>query len=247
MEMESFLKEFGRQLKTTRKQMGLSQVTAAQNMRIDYRHYQNIEGGKINLRLDTLIKLVKFYSLDRVSRPFNLDACLDMLSGYSEPEPMTAEPPTNSGDDNWSLLFQHFVDGGHAGYVRVNCRSKLVEHINPKLYQALGYRSAPELIGKPINNLLVQESAAQFDEKLSHHVSGSVSKPFIVTFRTQPPAFPIPMMAVIKAKPEGQMGEDVMHCIFFDRKTLDEEGHRLKEILNGYQQFMELYPQLKVI
>ena len=48
MEMESFLKEFGKQLKTTRKQMGLSQVTAAQNMRIDYRHYQNIEGGKIN-------------------------------------------------------------------------------------------------------------------------------------------------------------------------------------------------------
>ena len=56
--MDNFLKEFGQTLKTTRKQMGLSQVTAAQNMKIDYRHYQNIEGGKINLRLDTLMKLV---------------------------------------------------------------------------------------------------------------------------------------------------------------------------------------------
>lgn len=240
MEMESFLKEFGKQLKTTRKQMGLSQVTAAQNMRIDYRHYQNIEGGKINLRLDTLIKLVKFYNLDRVSRPFNLEACMDMLSGYKE----TA---TGSSEDNWGLLFHHFVEGGHAGYIRVNCRSKTIEHINAKLFQALGYRSAQDLVTKPMSNLLVQESATQFDEMINHHVPGYVSKPFIVTFRTQPPAFPIPMMAVVKAKPEGPNGEDILHCIFFDRKTLEDEGHRLKEILNGYQQFMELYPQLKVV
>jgi transcriptional regulator with XRE-family HTH domain len=237
MEMESFLKEFGKQLKTTRKQMGLSQVTAAQNMRIDYRHYQNIEGGKINLRLDTLIKLVKFYNLDKVSRPFNLDACMDLLSGYKEA----------GTEDNWGLLFHHFVEGGHAGFVTVNCRTKAVEQINSKLFQALGYRSAQELTGKPLQNLLVHESAAQFEELISHHVPEYVSKPFIVTFRTQPPAFPIPMMAVVKAKKDAATGEDTLHCIFFDRKTLEEEGHRLKEILNGYQQFMELYPQLKAV
>lgn len=84
MEMESFLKEFGSRLKTSRKQKGLSQVSAAQNMHIDYRHYQNIEGGKINLRLDTLIKLVKFYELDKIARPFNMDACLDLLAGKKE-------------------------------------------------------------------------------------------------------------------------------------------------------------------
>jgi transcriptional regulator with XRE-family HTH domain len=237
MEMESFLKEFGKQLKTTRKQMGLSQVTAAQNMRIDYRHYQNIEGGKINLRLDTLIKLVKFYNLDKVSRPFNLEACLDLLSGYKE----------TGTEDNWGLLYHHFVEGGHAGFITLNCRNKTVEQINPKLFQALGYRSAQELAGKPVQNLLVNESATQFDELIEHHVPDYVSKPFIVTFRTQPPAFPIPMMAVVKAKKDTVASEDILHCIFFDRKTLEEEGHRLKEILNGYQQFMELYPQLKAV
>ena len=238
MEMESFLKEFGKQLKTTRKQMGLSQVNAAQNMRIDYRHYQNIEGGKINLRLDTLIKLVKFYSLDRVSRPFNLEACMDLLSGYKE-----------SGEhDNWGLLCHHFVDGDHAGFVSVNCRSKIIEHINPKLYQTLGFRSVQEVEGKPVQNLLVHDSALQFEELLEHHAPEYVSKPFIVTFRTQPPAYPIPMMAVVKAKNSVGDGEDdSLHCIFFDRKTLEEEGHRLKEILNGFQQFMELYPQLKAV
>jgi transcriptional regulator with XRE-family HTH domain len=237
LEMENFLKEFGKQLKTTRKQMGLSQVTAAQNMRIDYRHYQNIEGGKINLRLDTLIKLVKFYNLDKVSRPFNLEACMDLLSGYKD---------TNA-QDNWGLLFHHFVEGGHAGFITVNVKNKTVDHINPKLFQALGYRGAQDLLGKPLQNLLVQESATQLDEVIKHHVSDYVSKPFIVTFRTQPPAFPIPMMAVVKSKKEPTTGEETLHCIFFDRKTLEEEGHRLKEILNGYQQFMELYPQLKAV
>ena len=54
------------------------------------------------------------------------------------------------------------------------------------------------------------------------------------------------MMAVCKAIKD-QAGEERLHCIFFDRKTLEEEGHRLKDILNGYQQFMELYPQLKAV
>ncbi len=237
MEMESFLKEFGKQLKTTRKQMGLSQVSAAQNMHIDYRHYQNIEGGKINLRLDTLIKLVKYYSLDRVSRPFNMDACMDLLAGHSDSNP----------EDNWPQLVHHFVDGGHAGFITVNCRTRLVEQVNAKLFQALGYRAAQDLTGKPLTGLLVQESTVQFDEVIKHHSPGFVSKPFIVTFRTQPPAFPIPMMAVVQVKREAGETDEHLHAIFFDRKTLDEEGHRLKEILNGYQQFMELYPQLKAV
>jgi transcriptional regulator with XRE-family HTH domain len=237
MEMEQFLKEFGKTLKHTRKQMGLSQVTAAQNMRIDYRHYQNIEGGKINLRLDTLMKLVKFYNLDRVSRPFNIDACMDLLSGYKD---------TNA-HDNWGALFHHFVEGGHAGFVTINCRNKMIEQINEKLFKTLGYRAAQDLINKPIQNLLVNESAIQFDDLIRHHVAEQVSKPFIVTFRTQPPAFPIPMMAVVKAKRDPNGLEEQLHGIFFDRRTLDEEGHRLKDILNGYQQFMELYPQLKAV
>lgn len=236
MEMEAFLKEFGKALKTTRKQMGLSQVTAAQNMRIDYRHYQNIEGGKINLRLDTLIKLVKFYNLDKVSRPFNLDACIDLLSGYKDA----------NAHDNWNSLFHHFVDGDHAGYVVVNVRTKQIEQINDKLVKTLGYRAASDLQGKLVQNLMIQDSTAQFDELIKHHVAEQVSKPFIVTFRTQPPAYPIPMMAVCKAARDAS-GEERLQCIFFDRKTLDEEGHRLKDILNGYQQFMELYPQLKAV
>lgn len=239
MEMEQFLKEFGRTLKQTRKQMGLSQVTAAQNMHIDYRHYQNIEGGKINLRLDTLMKLVNFYNLDKVSRPFNLDACLDLLSGQTYRD--------TDVHDNWEALYHHFVEEGHAGYLVINCRTHSVEDINERLYRTLGYRSAQDVNGRPVQNLLVNDSAAQFDRMMRHHAIDQVSKPFIVTFRTQPPAFPIPMMAIVKTKCNSGRPDDFLHCQFFDRRTLDEEGHRLKEIMDGYQQFMELYPQLKAV
>jgi hypothetical protein len=181
---------------------------------------------------------VKFYNLDKVSRPFNMDACLDLLSGYKQ---------GHASQDNWSLLYHHFVEGGHAGYVTVNARTRMIEQINPKLYQALGYRNAQDLQGKPLSNLLVQESANQLEELIKHHSPESISKPFIVTFRTQPPAYPIPMMAVVQAKRDTGSPDETLHAIFFDRKTLDEEGHRLKEILSGYQQFMELYPQLKAV
>lgn len=60
---KTFLAELGQKIKTSRKRMGLSQVDASHQMHIDYRHYQNIEGGKINLRLDTLLKLFHFYNL----------------------------------------------------------------------------------------------------------------------------------------------------------------------------------------
>lgn len=237
MEMEEFLKEFGKTLKVTRKKMGLSQVTAAQNMRIDYRHYQNIEGGKINLRLDTLIKLVKFYNLDKVTRPFNLDACLDLL---------TSTPVETQQHDHWSALYQYFVETGHAGHVVINGQSRTIEDINEKLFRTLGYRETRELVGKPVESILIPESAARFNETIASGANHDGSHPFIVTFRTQPPAYPVPMMAVIKVE-RNALGEAHLHGIFFDRRTLDEEGHRLKEVLSGYQQFMALYPQLKAV
>lgn len=64
---EDFQKRFGDACREARKKMGESQVSAAQKMVIDYRHYQNVEGGKINLRLDTFLKLVNFYQIDLIS------------------------------------------------------------------------------------------------------------------------------------------------------------------------------------
>ncbi len=71
--------------------MGLSQVAASEKMQIDYRHYQNIEGGKINLRLDTLIKLINFYKLSPADTPFEVNNCIELMQSVHNqelPKPM---------------------------------------------------------------------------------------------------------------------------------------------------------------
>lgn len=237
VELENFLKEFGRQLKTTRKQMGLSQVTAAQNMRIDYRHYQNIEGGKINLRLDTLIKLVKFYNIDKAGRSFNVDSCMDLLATQNQ----------SSNGDYWSNLFRYFVEGGRAGFMAIDGNSRQITELNPHLQRMLGLQSPNEGVGKPISQFLSEESAKEMDALIQRGAVNEVSKPFIVTFRPGGGGFPLTMMSVAKINKDNQGQSPMVKCIFMDRKMIDSEGQHLKEMLHGYQQFMELYPRLKVV
>lgn len=59
----SFLKELGKILKGLRKDKGLSQVEFSKELGINYRHYQDLEGGKSNLKMETLFNLAKFYNL----------------------------------------------------------------------------------------------------------------------------------------------------------------------------------------
>lgn len=63
VDYQSFLKSLGLIFKNLRKQKALSQVEFAQEMDVNYRHYQDLEGGKSNLKLETLFKLAKFYQL----------------------------------------------------------------------------------------------------------------------------------------------------------------------------------------
>ncbi len=58
-----FLKSLGKIFKDLRKQRGMSQAEFAKEMQINYRHYQDLEGGKSNLKLETLFNLAKFHEL----------------------------------------------------------------------------------------------------------------------------------------------------------------------------------------
>lgn len=60
---DDFLKKFGQMIKIRRKEKNVSQVQAAHDMKIDYRHYQNLERGKVNFRADMLLKLLNYYDL----------------------------------------------------------------------------------------------------------------------------------------------------------------------------------------
>ncbi len=52
-----FLKKLGNRLKELRKAKGHTQLEFAEKNKISYRHYQDIESGKINIRLLTLLDI----------------------------------------------------------------------------------------------------------------------------------------------------------------------------------------------
>lgn len=232
-EMDLFLKEFGKTLKVTRKQMGLSQVSAAQSMHIDYRHYQNIEGGKINLRLDTLIKLVKFYNLDKSGPNFNIEGCLDLLSTHSGQQQVA-----------WKTLCKHFVECGQAGFLSIQTATRTIVTTNDKFAHNVGAKGASDLVGRRLSDLLDADSLAQLDSRLQQLGSMMPLDPFLITVQAQPQTPPVSMMAILSTATE-QVGQ--AELIVFDRRTLDEEGNRLKDLVAGYQQFMKIHPQMKAV
>ena len=59
--LDDLLLEFAKYLKASRKKLHLTQVNIADELGINYRHYQNIEAGKINLRLETFMKLINYF------------------------------------------------------------------------------------------------------------------------------------------------------------------------------------------
>jgi transcriptional regulator with XRE-family HTH domain len=55
----AILKEIGANLKAARKRAGLRQLDLETKFGITYRHYQNIEAGRINMSVLTLCRLAK--------------------------------------------------------------------------------------------------------------------------------------------------------------------------------------------
>lgn len=76
--LDSSLQMLGGFIRNARTKRKLSQVLAAEKIGVDYRHYQSIEGGKINMRLDTLYKVVHFYDLEFQLSPSGVITCLSL-------------------------------------------------------------------------------------------------------------------------------------------------------------------------
>ena len=51
-------KYFGQKLKSLRAQKGLTQVEMSQRLKCNYRHYQEIESGRVDIRHSMLIKIL---------------------------------------------------------------------------------------------------------------------------------------------------------------------------------------------
>lgn len=72
MEIESAVKNFGGYLRKLRKEVGLNQPEMASELQINYRYYQDLEGGKRKIKLDTFLKILKYFevSAGSMTQPF---------------------------------------------------------------------------------------------------------------------------------------------------------------------------------
>ncbi len=62
MRLTEYLKRIGRNIRTARKQAGLRQIDVHEKAGLTYRHYQNIEAGRINLTVSTLCRIAKLFN-----------------------------------------------------------------------------------------------------------------------------------------------------------------------------------------
>jgi len=61
---DSFVTMLAKAIKVRRSTMNISQFEASEKIGINYRHYQNIEAGKVYPKLNTYLLLLNFYKLD---------------------------------------------------------------------------------------------------------------------------------------------------------------------------------------
>jgi DNA-binding XRE family transcriptional regulator len=57
MQLKLHLRQLGKNIREARKGCGLKQVEVYEGCGLTYRHYQNIEAGKVNVTVGTLLRL----------------------------------------------------------------------------------------------------------------------------------------------------------------------------------------------
>ena len=63
MSFPIYLRRLGRNLRNAREKSGLKQIDVHEWGGLTYRHYQNIEAGKVNVTIETLYRLAKLYKV----------------------------------------------------------------------------------------------------------------------------------------------------------------------------------------
>jgi transcriptional regulator with XRE-family HTH domain len=61
MRLSDFLARVGTNIKAARRRAGLRQIDVYEKIGLTYRHYQNIEAGKVNLTVFTLCRIAKLF------------------------------------------------------------------------------------------------------------------------------------------------------------------------------------------
>lgn len=232
MDSKAFLVEFGKLLKKQRKAMSLSQVNAAEQMKIDYRHYQNIEGGKINLRLDTFMKLIEFYKI-RSGDSMNVTDLLGFI-----------ESPQEESNSDWDLLYQFYVRNNKAGFALLNADYQLVQ-ANPYLYKlAAASKDSEESL---IEMIMSTDARIRFARNCEAGFQSRDSKPFKVdlTLRGSASGKRAETFLCVPQFDYGAKGPQAIgRLIFLSEQNLLEDGGRFTNLIQHFRTYFSEVPQL---
>lgn len=63
MNFENYLRQIGQNIRAARTSRGLKQVDVQEGSGLTYRHYQNIEAGRVNVTVETLFRLALLFKV----------------------------------------------------------------------------------------------------------------------------------------------------------------------------------------
>lgn len=231
MDSKGFLVEFGKLLKKQRKSLSLSQVNAADQMKIDYRHYQNIEGGKINLRLDTFMKLIEFYKI-RSGDEMSVGSLLGFV-----------ESPNSESNTDWDLLHQFYVRNNKAGSGSVD-KDFRIKDANSFLCHLTGWKKED---GQSFfETALSAENQARFVRACQIGFQQKDQKPFKIDFikRSKTHITHETFLCVPQYDFSSKGEQSVGKFIFLNEKNLLEEGGRFTNLIQHFRTYFSEVPQL---
>lgn len=64
MRLNEYLRVLGKKIRAARVQAGLRQIDVNERIGLTYRHYQDIEAGKVNVTIGTLCRLSRLFETD---------------------------------------------------------------------------------------------------------------------------------------------------------------------------------------
>ncbi len=175
-----FRKKLGHRLKSLRKNSRMTQVQTADGLGMNYRHYQDIEAGKSDLKMSSLIKIAGFFDLQ-------LDQLVDLSGGDSQTDILKTVEAFVCGIGNSLMMPLTLRDMN--GIVLTSNKASL----------ALGGFDLADVRGKHATDFVAENLKAYYNEVIAQEQKG-VFKPVVFRFltkaglQTEVNYFPIPIV-----------------------------------------------------
>ena len=133
----------------------MTQKDAAEKIGINYRHFQDIERGLVDLRLSSLLRIHNKLQFERGS----------LFSGLSDSLVNHAIEDQDQYHESWNVLFEDFVERDGQPYCVLD-RNDNYAFVNSATINVAGVENAQEMIGNPGHQFILEQSLPVFRKNM---------------------------------------------------------------------------------